>query len=95
MSKPKISVTVPSSGWVVENIAPWGTGKIQMSNTATVNVTVDGPKNRKYDVSLSKPANAPLNRAKVVGVTVLEDTDEGEMYVGDYTPDCFDISLSV
>lgn len=82
----KLIVHVPSTGWVVENIAPQGSGKIEMSSSATVCVTEPHPTNpdQHYEIELSKPANGSIKNAQAIMVTLLEDTDDGECMIGQY-----------
>jgi hypothetical protein len=53
MSKIRLVVDVPTSGWVSENIAQHGSGQIVMGN-ARCEVELDGPDGKRYSVQLMR-----------------------------------------
>lgn len=52
MSEFKILVNVPQSGWVLENMAPWRSGRIEMSKVADTTVTIDHPHKKGWVINI-------------------------------------------
>ena len=77
--KPRITVRTPATGWVVENNAAPGSGKMEMSSNARVRVT---DATGRYQVGLVRPVKG---RRRVSAEYVFDTEQRAQRDATDFT----------